>query len=124
MPKKRTYADRREYLVMAVARRRKILRGRAVQYKGGKCISCGYYRCQAALDFHHVDTTQKEFGISMDGITRSWERVQKELDKCVLVCSNCHREIHAGILQPSAVMQGGKNGVNSGKPDKVILSQA
>jgi DNA replicative helicase MCM subunit Mcm2 (Cdc46/Mcm family) len=124
MPKKRTYADRREYLIMAVARRRKILRERAVQYKGGKCIHCGYFRCQAALDFHHIDPTQKEFGISMDGITRSWERVQKELDKCVLVCSNCHREIHAGLLQPSAVMQGGKNGVNSGKPDKVILSQA
>lgn len=110
MPKVRTYADRREYLIMAVARRRKRLRTKAVEYKGGKCINCGYNRCQAALDFHHLDATQKEFGISMDGITRAWERVQKELDKCVLVCSNCHREIHAGILQPSEVIQRGKMG--------------
>lgn len=110
MPIKRTYADRREYLIMAVARRRKQLRDRAVKYKGGKCILCGYNRCQAALDFHHVDPTQKEFGISMDGITRSWERVLKELDKCVLVCSNCHREIHVGIMQPSEVIQSGKMG--------------
>lgn len=105
MPEKRTYTDRREYLIMAVARRRRKLREKAVSYKGGKCIFCGYCRCQAALDFHHVNASEKEFGISMDGITRSWERVQKELDKCVLVCSNCHREIHAGILQLSEVIQ-------------------
>jgi hypothetical protein len=95
---------------MAVARRRKNLRAKAVKYKGGKCIFCGYTKCQAALDFHHIDPKTKEFGISMDGITRAWERVQKELDKCVLACSNCHREIHAGILQPSEVIQGGKMG--------------
>lgn len=104
MPDKRTYADRREYLILAVARRRKRLREKAILDRGGKCITCGYDRCQAALDFHHIDPTQKEFGISKDGITRSWEKIQKELDKCVLVCSNCHREIHAGILQPSTVM--------------------
>jgi hypothetical protein len=116
MPKVRTYADRREYLIMAVARRRKRLREQAVEYKGGKCIFCGYNRCQAALDFHHLDAKEKEFGISRDGITRSWAKTVKELDKCVLVCSNCHREIHAGILQPSEVIQNGNNGVNSGKP--------
>jgi hypothetical protein len=110
MPSKRTYADRREYLIMAVSRRRKRLRERAVAYKGGKCIMCGNNRCQAALDFHQLDPTLKEFGISMDGITRSWERVHKELDKCVLVCSNCHREIHAGLMQPSEGIQSGKMG--------------
>ncbi len=110
MAEKRTYADRREYLIMAVARRRKKLREKAVEYKGGKCMICGYSRCQAALDFHHLDANEKEFGISKDGITRSWKKVQKELDKCVLICSNCHREVHAGILQPSAVMQSGNMG--------------
>ncbi len=101
MPTKRTYADRREYLIMAVARRRKQLREQSVEYKGGKCAFCDYNRCQNALDFHHLDAKAKEFGISRDGITRSWEKTKKELDKCILVCSNCHREIHAGILQPS-----------------------
>lgn len=99
MPKKRTYADRREYLIMAVARRRKKLREQAVEYKGGKCVLCGYDRCQNALDFHHLDPKVKEFGSSRDGMTRSWERTKKEVDKCILVCSNCHREIHAGMLQ-------------------------
>lgn len=101
MPKKRTYADRREYLIMAVARRRKKIRDQAVEYKGSKCMFCGYKKCQAALDFHHLDAKKKEFGLSRNGITRSWEKTKQELDKCILVCSNCHREVHAGILQPS-----------------------
>jgi hypothetical protein len=77
MPETRTYADRREYLIKAVSRRRKQLRIQAVKYKGDECSFCGYKRCLAALDFHHIDATQKEFGISLDGITRSWERVKK-----------------------------------------------
>lgn len=110
MADKRTYADRRQYLINAVSKRRKVLREKAIEYKGGKCMFCGYNRCQSALDFHHFDEKEKGFGISKDGITRSWERIVKELDKCVLVCSNCHREIHAGILQPSEVIPNGKMG--------------
>jgi hypothetical protein len=67
MPKeKRTYADRREYLIKAVSKRRKKLRRMAVDYKGGQCIICGYKREIAALDFHHLDETQKDFGLSKD----------------------------------------------------------
>jgi 5-methylcytosine-specific restriction endonuclease McrA len=110
MAKKRTYADRREYIINAVSKRRKKLRELAIKYKGGKCMICGYNRYSGALDFHHLNEKDKQFGISMNGITRSWEKTKKELDKCILVCSNCHREIHAGILQPSAVMQKGKMG--------------
>lgn len=105
MPEKRTYADRREYLIKAVAKRRKRLKEMAIVLKGGQCIVCGYNRCQGALDFHHIDGKTKEFGVSLDGITRSWKRVEKELSKCILVCANCHREIHAGILQLSEVIQ-------------------
>jgi predicted HNH restriction endonuclease len=61
---------------------------------------CGYGHCPEALDFHHRDPKQKSFGLSVRGLTRSWEKIQKELDKCILVCANCHREIHAGITQP------------------------
>lgn len=106
MSDKRTYADRREYLIKAVAKRRKKLRDLAVFQKGGKCFFCGYNRCQAALDFHHIDESKKDFGISKDGITRSWKRILNEIDKCVLVCANCHREIHAGILQLPIEMSG------------------
>jgi len=73
----------------------------AVEYKGGKCESCGYNKCIDALDFHHVNEKEKEFGLSQSGLTRSWERTKKESDKCVLVCANCHREIHAGLLNIS-----------------------
>jgi hypothetical protein len=96
---KRTYSDRREYMIKAVKKRRKKLRRMAVQHKGGKCIFCGYKTEIGALEFHHVDGTQKSFGLSQRGLTRSWERIKKELNKCVLVCANCHRELHSGILQ-------------------------
>lgn len=110
MTTKRTYADRREYLIKAVAKRRKKLREMAVQKLGGKCIFCGYDRCQDALDFHHLDEKTKSFGLSKDGLTRSWKKMEEEIKKCVLVCANCHREIHAGLLQPLTVMLNGKNG--------------
>ena len=67
----------------------------AVQYKGGQCSRCGYNKCVEALEFHHLDSSQKDFGISEKGYTRSWERVREELEKCILVCANCHRELHA-----------------------------
>lgn len=110
MSNKRVYADRREYLIKAVAKRRKTLKTRAIEYLGGKCFYCGYKRSYAALDFHHVDESSKRFGLSQDGLTRSWKRTQVELDKCILVCANCHREIHVGLLQPSTAMLKRKSG--------------
>ena len=92
---KRKYADRKEYLIKAVCKRRKELRLKAIAYKGGRCQICGYDRCIEALEFHHLNGSKKEFGISYKGITRSWEKIKNELDKCILVCANCHREIHA-----------------------------
>lgn len=71
---------------------------RAIEYKGGKCVVCGYNRCSRALDFHHVDPSTKLFTISNNGFGRSWERVKAEIDKCVLLCANCHRELHAGLI--------------------------
>ncbi len=96
---KRTYADRREYLIKAVAKRRKKLRKMALEYGGGKCKICGYKKCTRALTFHHLDTKKKDFGLSANGITRSWEKTKNELDKCVLLCMNCHMEIHDGIIK-------------------------
>ena len=71
----------------------------AVEHKGGRCQVCGYERCIEALEFHHLDPTRKDFGISHKGYTRSWEKVKEEVDKCILLCANCHREFHAGMLQ-------------------------
>ncbi|KKL91884.1 hypothetical protein LCGC14_1890240 [marine sediment metagenome] len=69
---------------------------RALEYKGRKCEICSYDKCRRALNFHHKDETKKNFGIS-GAHTRSWDEIQKELDKCTLVCSNCHMEIHAKL---------------------------
>lgn len=78
----------------AVSRRRKKVKLQAIEYKGGSCKKCGYDRCQAAIEFHHKDPTEKDFAIGSKGITRSWEKIKKELDKCVMLCSNCHKEEH------------------------------
>ncbi len=47
----------------------------------------------------YKDRANKDFGLSQRGLTRSWQKVKTELDKCILVYSNCHREIHSGITQ-------------------------
>lgn len=68
-----------------------------VEYKGGKCEICGYNKCIEALEFHHINPKEKDFSIS--GGTKSFNTLKPELDKCILVCANCHREIHSGITK-------------------------
>ena len=97
---RRRYADRRTYLIDAVRKRRRKVRLMAVEYKGGRCSRCGYDACVDALEFHHLDASRKDFAISEQGYTRSWKRVREELDKCILVCANCHRELHASTQLP------------------------
>lgn len=65
-----------------------------VKYKGGKCEICGYNKCLGALDFHHLDPSQKDFTISNSNIYKNLDKLKEEVDKCILVCANCHREIH------------------------------
>lgn len=74
--------------------RRKKVKQLSLDYLDNKCSNCGYNKCKDALEFHHKNET-KEFGISQSGHTRSWDRVKQELDKCILLCANCHREAHA-----------------------------
>ena len=81
-----------------VSQRRRKLKEMSVEYKGGKCIICGYNKCIEALEFHHLDPSEKDFGISSKGLTRSWDKIKIELDKCICVCANCHREIHNGYV--------------------------
>lgn len=101
MPRKetRTYADRAVYMREAVKKRRKKLREMARDYKGGKCQICGYKKCSRALSFHHLNPKKKDFTISAKGLTRSWAKLQEEIDKCILLCANCHMEVHEGITQ-------------------------
>lgn len=66
----------------------------AVEYKGGKCVKCGYQKCFDALVFHHKDPYQKDFAIA--GTTLSRETLKRELDKTIMLCAICHIEFHAG----------------------------
>lgn len=66
----------------------------AVIYKGGKCERCSYDNCLSALEFHHLDPLEKDFSVS-DFNSSNIDELKPELDKCILVCSNCHREIHS-----------------------------
>lgn len=83
--------------VKAVMEWRRNLKLKAIAYKGGECEICKKMHVPHLFDFHHIDPTLKEFSIGGDGNTRSWERVKQELDKCLLLCANCHREEHAGL---------------------------
>ncbi|MCD6402557.1 hypothetical protein J7L36_01765 [bacterium] len=105
MPEKRTYRQRAKYLIKAVKKRRKKLKAMAVEYKGGKCAICGYNKCLDCLVFHRLNPEEKDFGLSTKGLTRSWEKIKRELDKCILLCVRCHCELHAGELQlPRAIV--------------------
>ena len=85
--------------VDAVTNRRIEMKRKAIEYKGGKCERCDYDRCERALSFHHLDPNEKEIKLSRPSI--SWEKMKKELDKCILVCMNCHMEIHDEIEKRS-----------------------
>jgi predicted HNH restriction endonuclease len=70
------------------------VRDEALTYKGGKCEYCGYNKYRGSLEFHHKDPTQKD----PRGLRKfKREKLFAELDKCVLLCANCHREEHAKL---------------------------
>jgi DNA invertase Pin-like site-specific DNA recombinase len=79
----------------AVIEWRKRKKQELVEYKGGKCERCGYNKSTRALQFHHIDPNEKDFTISRKSY--SIERLKKEVDKCIMVCANCHLEIHEEI---------------------------
>lgn len=71
---------------------RHIIKQQCVNYLGGSCSKCGYNKCLAALDFHHLDPKQKDKEYINFRFT--FEKMKSELDKCILLCANCHREEH------------------------------
>ena len=81
----------------AVTRRRRRVKQTLVEEAGGACCICGYRRCIAALEFHHIDPASKRFSLSHRGVARSIERARDEARKCALLCANCHVEVETGI---------------------------
>jgi transposase len=83
----------------AVTRRRRYVKRLLIDDAGGACALCGYDRLPGALHFHHLDPGAKSFAISERGVARSIERARAEARKCVLLCSNCHAEVEAGLVR-------------------------
>ena len=108
--------------IQTLTRQRK-LKQEAILSKGGKCQCCGYDKYQGALEFHHLNPKEKDFTI---GNTKSttFGKIKTELDKCILVCSNCHREIHGGIINVEGIVLSKpkeiiwENNKPKGKPEK------
>ena len=69
-----------------------------ISYKGGRCIRCSYNRCQAALEFHHRDPTQKDINPSLLKNKILNSHVIAEIDKCFFLCAGCHRELHYELV--------------------------
>ncbi len=87
---KRCRADR-------VADRRRNMKAVLVAEAGGRCAVCGYDRYVGALQFHHLDPTEKRLEVSTNGSTLSLAALRAEARKCVLLCSNCHAEVENGV---------------------------
>lgn len=83
----------------AVAAWRRRAKARLVEEAGGQCRLCGYDRCVAALQFHHLDPGEKRFEVAGRGLARSFEVLRAEASKCALLCANCHAEVEAGFAQ-------------------------
>ena len=81
---------------------------------GNKCQCCGYDRLNSALELHHLDSQEKEFTVASNA-NIGWETARKEIQKCILVCANCHREIHAGLIENDAL----KSSFNEEKAMKI-----
>lgn len=71
------------------------LKQKAIEYKGGRCAQCGYEEHMSAFDFHHLNPLKKDYCIgTMIARSYNWEKIKKELDKCIVLCANCHRKLH------------------------------
>ena len=84
---------------------RKRAKQRLVVEAGGRCALCGYDRYVGALQFHHRDPSQKRFALGGRGLSRAFEDLREEARKCILLCSNCHAEVEAGVARLPHVLR-------------------
>lgn len=92
-----------------ISRRRRRLKEILALEAGGRCRVCGYDRYLGALQFHHLKPEEKRLGLAAGGLTLGLETLRVEARKCVLLCSNCHVEVEAGLTSlPGTVRAGSK----------------
>lgn len=80
---------------IATSNYRRRRKANLIKVCGNKCSLCGYDKLQNALEFHHLNPEEKSYGVSSQGVCHDLETDLQEVRKCILVCANCHREIHA-----------------------------
>lgn len=89
-----------------VKRWRENTKNRIIEAFGGSCGVCNYNKCSEALDLHHINPQEKEYGIGqIRAHIISWKRICEELKKCVMLCANCHRELHNDIITLSTTIK-------------------
>lgn len=74
---------------------RRLIKKKAVMHKGNQCYCCKQSFPLTVYDFHHLNPSEKDFSLGDKTSTVKWDKVEKEIDKCILVCANCHRMIHS-----------------------------
>lgn len=84
----------REKKALRMVKSRAEKKQKAVDYMGNKCLDCQQSFPNCCYDFHHLDPTKKDLSLAQLVGSRSWERILVELEKCVMLCSNCHRVRH------------------------------
>lgn len=85
-------------------KRRQYRKNKATEAFGGQCCFCGYNRCNKAFDFHHVYPEQKKFELCSSW-RLNWDEIVIELSKCIMVCRNCHAEIHQGLIGDEMILE-------------------
>jgi 5-methylcytosine-specific restriction endonuclease McrA len=87
--------------------RKRAMKHLLVEYKGGKCVECGYDKCEGSLQFHHLNENDKDFTIShvKPGVDFSMVELYEEADKCVLLCANCHIRKHEVVDKIATIMR-------------------
>lgn len=102
-------SSKEKYPQMIVSQRNKAIKRKLefIAKLGGKCCICGYCKNWAALDFHHTEPSEKEIKLDLTSMGHfSQETLDKEIEKCQLLCANCHRETH----NPDKTLNGGGGG--------------
>lgn len=88
-----------------IHKRRRARKQKIVSLMGGKCIFCGYNKCLKSMDCHHIERETKKFSVSSVLSKKSWNDILHEIKKCLLVCRNCHGEIHDGLITREDVLR-------------------
>ena len=83
--------------VQAVSDYRRRRKENLIKVCGNRCALCGYDKLPAGLEFHHIDPTQKSYGIASKGTCHAIDKDLEEVKKCILICANCHREVHSDL---------------------------